>query len=172
MRDVRLWASYRSFATDSKTPQPCAWPASTPPSAGFEFGTHSIPPNCHQLYIAIVANAYAWLQGLQLSATGLHSVVIFVKYREVPTRTILPNFIGHYRDSVGDSVGFVFGRRRGQKRGKRKRMSFDSLANQDNSPGQPEYRFVHDRLPTPPFWRELQNFKFATHIAKIKVRAM
>ena len=57
--------------------------------------------------MAIVANAYAWLQELQLFAIGLHSVAIFVKYREVPTRTILPNFIGHCRDSVGDSVVFV-----------------------------------------------------------------
>jgi len=31
----------------------------------------------------------------------LRSVVIFVKYREVSTRTILPNFISHCRDSRG-----------------------------------------------------------------------
>ena len=30
------------------------------------------------------------------------SVVIFVKYREVSTRTILPNFIGHCKDSVAE----------------------------------------------------------------------
>jgi hypothetical protein len=31
---------------------------------------------------------------------GLHSVAIFVKYREVSTRTTLPNFIGHCRETV------------------------------------------------------------------------
>jgi hypothetical protein len=30
------------------------------------------------------------------------SVVIFVKYREISTRTILPNFIGHCKDSVAE----------------------------------------------------------------------
>jgi hypothetical protein len=35
-----------------------------------------------------------------LLAAFLRSVVIFVKYREVPTRTVLPNFIGNCRDSV------------------------------------------------------------------------
>ena len=42
----------------------------------------------------------------------LRSIVIFVKYLEVSTRTILPNFIGNCRDSVV----FVFWRRRRQKR--------------------------------------------------------
>ena len=70
-----------------------------PPSAGFEFGTHSTSPNRHQLYMAIVANIYAWLQELQLFAIGLHSVAIFVKYRDVSTRMTLPNFIGHCRET-------------------------------------------------------------------------
>ena len=48
------------------------------------------------------------------SRSVFHSVVIFVKYREVSTRTILPCFIGNYRDSVV----FAFWWRRGQKREK------------------------------------------------------
>src|ERR1700722_15812098 len=44
----------------------------------------------------------------------LCSVVIFAKYREVPTCTILPNFIGHCRDSIV----FAFWWRRKQKREK------------------------------------------------------
>ena len=35
-----------------------------------------------------------------LVARTFTTSVIFVKYREVPTRTILPNFIGNCRDSV------------------------------------------------------------------------
>ena len=48
---------------------------------------------------AIVANAHAWLQELYFWQTPrpafLRSVVIFVKYREVSTHTILLNFVGH-----------------------------------------------------------------------------
>src|ERR1700733_1720095 len=44
----------------------------------------------------------------------LCSVVIFAIYREVPTCTILPNFIGHCRDSIV----FAFWWRRRQKREK------------------------------------------------------
>ena len=73
--------------------------------------------------MAIVANAYSWLQELQQFAIGLHSVAIFVKYREVSTRTILPNFICHCRDSVGDSVVLRSGTNVGKKRGKRKHTS-------------------------------------------------
>ena len=32
---------------------------------------HPISPDCHQLYIVIVAKPYAWLQELQLFAIGL-----------------------------------------------------------------------------------------------------
>ena len=73
--------------------------------------------------------------------------MIFVKYREVFTRMILPNFIGNCRDSVV----FVFWRRHRQKGGNeeayveeayiRQVLScFDLilLANQGNSPGQPK----------------------------------
>ena len=35
-----------------------------------------------------------------LQSAFLRSVMIFVKYREVSTHTILPNFIVNYRDSV------------------------------------------------------------------------
>ena len=68
--------------------------------------------------MAIIANAYAWLQELQLFAISLHSVAIFVKYREVPTRTILPNPIGHCRETVERQRCFMFWRRRRQKREK------------------------------------------------------
>ena len=53
----------------------------------------------YQLYIAIVAKPYDWLQE-PLQSAFLCSVVIFVKYRGVSTRTMLPNFIGNCRDSV------------------------------------------------------------------------
>ena len=43
-----------------------------------------------------------------------HNVVISVKYREVSSREILPNFIGHCRDCVV----FASWLRRGQKREK------------------------------------------------------
>jgi hypothetical protein len=113
-------------------------------SAGFDFSTHSTPPDCHQLYMAIVANA---LLGRSCSRSVFHSVVIFVKYRKVPTRTILPIFIDHCRDSVV----FAFWQRRGQRQRKRKRTSgkfwIASIrfpwptrtipqANQNNFPGQ------------------------------------
>ena len=35
----------------------CMTSFTPPPSADFKFGTHSISPNYHQLYMAIVANA-------------------------------------------------------------------------------------------------------------------
>ena len=73
-------------------------------------------------------------------------VVIFVKYREVPTHTTLSNFIGN----CGDSVVFMFLRRRRQKRERgtyveeahvRQVLSCFSATppvNQNNSPGQPK----------------------------------
>jgi len=60
---------------------------------------HPISLHCHQLHIVIVAKPYSWLQEPSRSAFP-RSVVIFVKYREVSTRTILQNFIGNCRDSV------------------------------------------------------------------------
>jgi len=57
--------------------------SSHPPSAGFEFGTHSTSPDFHQLYMAIIVNAYAWLQELQLHV--LRSLLH--KYCEVSTHT-------------------------------------------------------------------------------------
>ena len=56
---------------------------------------HPTSPGCHQLHMVIVAK----LQEPSRSAF-LCSVVIFVKYREVSTRTTLPNFIGNWRDSI------------------------------------------------------------------------
>ena len=45
-------------------------------------------------------------KNLKLFAIGLlYRVVIFVKYREVSTCTILPNFIGNWRDSISRSIG-------------------------------------------------------------------
>jgi len=81
--------------------------------------------------LAIKVNTYAWLQELQTSQSAfLRSVAIFVKYRKVSTRTILPNFISNCRDSVvfafwwPDIV-------------KGERTSSILLANQGDSPGQP-----------------------------------
>ena len=79
-----------------------------------------------------------------------NSVVIFVKYREVPTHTILPNFIDL---SVGTALYLRFGGGMGQREKEEAYIEeayvrqvlqvlscFNStpLANQDNSPGQPE----------------------------------
>ena len=113
---------------------------------------HPISLNCHQMCIVIVAKPYAWLQ--EPSRSTFRSVVIFVKYREVSTRTILPNFIGN----CGDSVVFAFWRRHGQKRKRgsvcrgsvrRQVLSYFistpwptgtiPLANQNNSLGQPKW---------------------------------
>ena len=60
----------------------------------------------------------------------LRSIVIFVKYREVFTRTVLPNFVGNCRDSVV----FAFWRpqRRRWLRGRRGNVRL-----QLSSPGQP-----------------------------------
>ena len=89
-----------------------------------------------------VANAHAWLQELYFWQTSrsafLRSVVIFVKYREVSTRTILPNFIDNCRN------GFVFAfwrpQRGAQLRGGRGAcvLSLVPPANQGDSPGQPK----------------------------------
>ena len=56
---------------------------------------HPTSPGCHQLHMVIVAK----LQEPSRLAF-LRSVVIFVKYHEVFTRTTLPNFIGNYRNSI------------------------------------------------------------------------
>ena len=82
----------------------------------------------------------------------LCSAMIFVKYREVSTRTILPNFIGNCRDSVV----FAFWQTYEQKREKEEAyikevyvkeayvrqvlscFNLILLANQNNSPGQPK----------------------------------
>ena len=45
-------------------------------------------------------------------AIGLYTIVIFVKYREVSTHTILLDFINNCRDSVA----FAFWRRHREKR--------------------------------------------------------
>src|ERR1700733_6152981 len=67
-----------------------ARPASHPPWARFQIRyAHPISLDCHQLYIIVVAKPYAWLQEPSRS----RSVVIFIKYREVSTHMILPNFI-------------------------------------------------------------------------------
>ena len=60
--------------------------------------------------MVIVAKPYAWMQ--EPSRSAFRNVVIFVKYREVSTYMILPNFIGNCRDSVV----FAFWRRHRQKR--------------------------------------------------------
>jgi hypothetical protein len=83
--------------------------------------TSFTPPSLEKYYfasvrgLAIVANAHAWLQELYFWQTSrlafLRSVVIFVKYREVSTRTISPNFIGNCRNS------FVFAFWRPQRGG-------------------------------------------------------
>ena len=46
--------------------------------------------------MAIVANDLLGCKNF----IGLHSVAIFVKYHKVSTCMILPNFVGHCRDSV------------------------------------------------------------------------
>ena len=127
------------------TVQLWARPASPPPFGEGSKILNSLracdSPGCHQLHMVIVAK----LQEPSRSAF-LRSVVIFVKYREVSTRTTLPNFIGNCRDSIV----FAFWQRHGQKRERgsicqgahvRQVLScFNStpLANQDNSPSQPE----------------------------------
>ena len=75
MRDVRLYASYRYFATNSKR-LPSRWAARncTPTNIreylwrvlqNFKFGTRIRPRfNCHQLYIVIIANGCGYTQGL------------------------------------------------------------------------------------------------------------
>jgi hypothetical protein len=79
-----------------------------------------------------------------------NSAVIFVKYREAPTHTILPNFIDL---SVETALYLRFGGGMGQREKEEAYIEeayvkqvlqvlscFNStpLANQDNSPGQPE----------------------------------
>jgi len=81
-------------------------------------------------YVVIVAKPYAWLQEPSRS----RSVVIFIKYREVSTRIILPNFINHsaktalYSRFGGHKGGIVTGRR--GRRG--------SVSLQFGSPGRPK----------------------------------
>ena len=122
-----------------------------------------LPPAVHSNCSEAVSLA---ARTLLLAAFLCSSVVIFVKYHKVSTRTILPNFIDH----CGDSVVFAFWWRHRQKREKEEAYikqvlnCFDLilLANQGDSPGQPKrslpaatairynYSFVHDQLPPPP----------------------
>src|SRR6266702_1557365 len=60
---------------------------------------HPTSLGCHQLKMVIVAKSYAWPQ--EPSQSAFRNIVIFVKYREVSTRTILPNFIGNCGDNGG-----------------------------------------------------------------------
>ena len=98
----------------------------------FKFATRIRP---RLVYMVIVAKSYAWLQ--EPSQSAFRSVMIFVKYREVSTRTILPNFISNCGDSGGIGT-----RERKRKRVSRKLTSSKfwvaPLANLDNSPNQPE----------------------------------
>ena len=92
-------------------------------------------PDCRQLYIVIVAKPYAWLQEPSRS----RSVVIFIKYREVSTRTILPNFIDLSPETVlssrfGGHKGGVARGRRGRRGSVR--LHLIPLANQGDSPEQ------------------------------------
>jgi hypothetical protein len=80
----------------------------------------------HQLYIVIVAKPYAWLQEPSRS----RSVVIFIRYREISTRTILPNFIDLSAERVLSSR--FGGHKGGEAKGER-----GSVRLQFNSPGQP-----------------------------------
>ena len=125
--------------------QLCSRPASTalcttsftPPLASapkFQIRyAHPTSLGCHQLHMVIVVK----LQEPSRSAF-LRSVMIFVKYREVSTRTTLPNLIGNCRDSIV----FAFWWRHGQKRergsicqGSARQESSELL--QFNSPSQP-----------------------------------
>ena len=85
--------------------------------------------------MVIVAKSYAWPQ--EPSRSAFRNVVIFVKYREVFTRMILPNFIGNYGDSGGIGKEEVYVK---EAYVKQVLSCFITtpLANQDNSPGQPE----------------------------------
>ena len=70
-----------------------------------DFATVRGSPNRHQLYIhsncsETVCLAARALLLVDLRLAVLRSVVIFVKYREASTRTILLNFIGNCRGSV------------------------------------------------------------------------
>src|SRR6266700_3379165 len=90
--------------------QLCARPAFTQVLQNFKFGTRIRPRfDCHQLHIVMVAKLYAWLQ--EPSRPAFCSVVIFVKYREVSTCMILPNFIGNCRDSFAFAFGRGIGKR-------------------------------------------------------------
>jgi len=73
-----------------------------------------LPPIVHSNYSEAVC-----LAARTFAIAFLRSVVIFVRYREVSTRTILPNFIGHCRETAlysrfGAGVG-----KRGRKRNRR-----------------------------------------------------
>ena len=115
------------------------------PPFGRAFNLAWLPPTVHSNCSEAVCLA------ARTFAIGLRSIVIFVKYREVPTRTILPNFIGNCRDGVVSA----FWQRHGQERergsvcrgsvcrGSVRQASsecFDLIirANQNNSPGQPK----------------------------------
>ena len=92
---------------------------------------HLISLDCYQLYIVIVAEPYA-----RTFAIGLCSIVVFIKYREVPTHTILPSFINNRRGSVV----FVFWRRYGQKREKEEAYVKEAYVGRVLS-----YSYVHDQ---------------------------
>ena len=76
------------------------------------------------VYIVIVARS-----------AFLRSVVIFVEYREVPTRTILPNFIGNYRDMDKREKEEAYVKE-AYVRQVLSCFNLILLANQNNSPGQ------------------------------------
>ena len=62
---------------------------------------YPISLDCHQLYIVIVAKPYTRLQEPCFWRSAfLCGVVVFVKYHQISTRTIMPKFIGNCRDSV------------------------------------------------------------------------
>ena len=90
----------------------------TPPFSELQIRyAHPISPGCHQLY-SNCSEAVRLATRTLLLAAFLRSVVIFVKYREVPTRTILPNFVNLSAETAlysrfgGQNGGIVRGEKR------------------------------------------------------------